>query len=487
MMGQQSQQKELFSYQIDLDRRVRPDNPLRRVAGAIDFNFARAEVQHTYGPNGNVSVDPAVILKLMFLLFFDHVASERELMQIIPERLDYLWFLGFGLNDPVPDHSVLSKARTRWGSKVFEKLFLRTVEQCVAAGLVAGDKLHVDGSLIAAHAATRSVVTGSPELIAALRRAYQEQTAKFTDRLAVLAETAPLGPVNATRVSTTDPEAELARARHTPSRPSYKHHRAVDNAHGVIPAHVTTGGTVKEDTQLVTVVAQHQQNTAVQVGTLVGDSQYGTIANLLQCVAAGIQPHMADVGTRQNQGQRRAQCFGKERFRYDPASDTYRCPAGQVLRRWQKRADQPAYQYLPPAGTCERCPVRAQCTQAKGGRRITRQEREAELQRARAITRSSLAVRDRGRRKHLMEGSFADATNHHGFKRARWRGLWRQHIQNHLIAACQNIRILLRQSVRQPTAALAVLVEGVFNCQRATITFLISVASPDGYRAQRTT
>ena len=82
MMGKQQQQKELFSYQIDLDRRVRADNPLRQVAGAIDFSFARAEVEPTYGHNGNVSVDPAVILKMMFLLFFDNVRSERQLMEI---------------------------------------------------------------------------------------------------------------------------------------------------------------------------------------------------------------------------------------------------------------------------------------------------------------------------------------------------------------------------------------------------------------------
>src|SRR5215510_6582850 len=111
MMGQQNQQKDLFSYHIDLDRRVRADNPLRKIASAIDFSFARAVVQHTYGQNGNVSVDPVVILKMMFLLFFDNIASERELMQVIPERLDYLWFLGYGLNDDIPDHSVLSKAR----------------------------------------------------------------------------------------------------------------------------------------------------------------------------------------------------------------------------------------------------------------------------------------------------------------------------------------------------------------------------------------
>ena len=51
----------------------------------------------------------------MFVLFFDNVKSERELMRMLPGRLDYLWFPGFGLDDEVPDHSVLSKARTRWG------------------------------------------------------------------------------------------------------------------------------------------------------------------------------------------------------------------------------------------------------------------------------------------------------------------------------------------------------------------------------------
>src|SRR5258705_2908226 len=173
MMGLQNQQKELFSYNIDLDRRVRPDNQLRKIAAVIDFTFARAEVEHTYGHQGNVSVDPAVILKMMFLLFFDNVSSERELMQIIAERLDYLWFLGFGLNDPVPNHSVLSKARARWGTKVFEQLFLRTVAQCGAAGLGWGSKNYVDGRVIAANASTDSVLKGPPELIAALRQAYQ--------------------------------------------------------------------------------------------------------------------------------------------------------------------------------------------------------------------------------------------------------------------------------------------------------------------------
>jgi len=172
MMGVHQPSDELFSYQVNLARRVRADHPLRRVLQAVDFSFVRAEVSGMYGDNGNASVDPVILLKMMFLLFYDNVPSERELMQVIPERLDYLWFLGYGLDDAIPDHSVLSKARRRWGREVFQRLFVRTIEQCVAAGLVGGDKLHVDGSLIAASAAKDSVVKSSPELIAAYTAAY---------------------------------------------------------------------------------------------------------------------------------------------------------------------------------------------------------------------------------------------------------------------------------------------------------------------------
>jgi transposase len=69
--------------------------------------------------------------------------------------------------ESVPDHSVLSKARARRGKEVFESLFVRTVAQCVDAGLVDGKKLHVDASLIEADAAKESVIKAAPPLIAA--------------------------------------------------------------------------------------------------------------------------------------------------------------------------------------------------------------------------------------------------------------------------------------------------------------------------------
>jgi transposase len=117
MMGVHAERKELFSYQVDLERRVRADHPLRAIRRTVDFGFGRQAVAHCYGCNGHVSADPEVIVKLMFLLFLDNVKSERELRRMLPERLDHLWFLGFGLDDEAPDHSVLSKARARWGGR----------------------------------------------------------------------------------------------------------------------------------------------------------------------------------------------------------------------------------------------------------------------------------------------------------------------------------------------------------------------------------
>lgn len=44
MMGRQKSERELFSYAINLEKRVRSDHPLRRVAAALDFGFVREEV-----------------------------------------------------------------------------------------------------------------------------------------------------------------------------------------------------------------------------------------------------------------------------------------------------------------------------------------------------------------------------------------------------------------------------------------------------------
>ena len=459
-MGLQQGDGELFSYRINLHQRVRSDHPLRKVLQVVDFGFVREEVARFYGKNGNVSVDPVILVKMMFLLFFENIPSERELMRVLPERLDYLFFLGYGLEDAIPDHSVLSKARTRWGAEVFEQLFVRTVAACVEAGLVDGGKIHMDSSLIDAHASRDSVVEAGPELVAALREAYGRQESKLeTFKEPAQSggqQTSGKGPVNATRVSTTDPQAPLVRHDGGAARPRYKHHRVVDEACGVITAVETTGADVDDGTPLENLCTQHEATTGREVHTVVADKKYGTVENFIGCQRKGIRSHMGDLSASQRGSGRREGIFDTSEFDYHAEADHFVCPAGEILRPRRLHPHKHTYEYATRKGVCGGCPLRDQCTRSKSGRTLHRHRDQDLLDAGRKQSASRAARRDRRRRQHLIEASFADATNEHGFKRARWRGKSRVHVQNHLIAACQNIRILLRKPATPRTTAQAV-------------------------------
>jgi transposase len=448
MMGQQKSERELFSYAVNLEKRVRSDHPLRRVAAAIDFRFVREAVAQCYGAKGNESVDPEVIMKMMFLLFFDDVASERELMKVIAERLDYLWFLGYGLDDTIPDHSVLSKARKRWGKEVFESLFVRTIAACVEARLVDGSKLHLDSSLIEANAAKGSVIEGPPELIAALKRAYRATESKLEDSTTPESYLA----VNDRMMSSTDPDAAMVRRGSGDSRPRYHYHRAIDDHKGVITAVETTPGSIAENKKLIELVEQHEANTALQAATIVADHKYGTQENYVACAGRGLTSHMGDASNNQHHARSEG-IFPESAFRYDPVSDTYRCPAGQTLKPRRIHPLRRTMEYKAPSQVCAKCVFRPQCTRARLGRTVKRHEKQLLLDIARAQACSRAAWRNRKRRQQLMEQSFADASNNHHFKRARWRRLWRQQIQDYLIAAIQNVRILLQHAPVKGSAA----------------------------------
>src|SRR5438552_9954940 len=453
MMGQHKSEPQLFNYAVNLDKRLRANHPLRQVKAAIDFSFAREEVAHCYGRNGNESVPPEVILKMMFLLFFDDIKSERELMEVIGERLDYLWFLDYGLDDQVPDHSVLSKARARWGKEVFESLFVRTVAQCVQAGLVDGNKLHVDASLIDANASKESVIKGAPELIAALKRVYSADEIKLEDR----STQQSYQQVNDRMMSQSDPDAACVRKGGGESRPRYHHHRAVDDQKGVITAIKTTPGSIAENKKLMELIDQHEKNTRCPVRTVVADHKYGTNENYVACQLRGITTHMGEATRNTANTGRKEGIFGDEAFTFDPVQNIYRCPAGQILKPRRVHPVRRTLEYKAPARVCDACALRAQFTRSHHGRTVQRHENQEALNVARAQAQSFVARCNRKRRQHLMVASYADAANNHHFKRARWRRLWRQQIQDYLIASIQNVRILLKHTNPKRGAATAVI------------------------------
>jgi len=431
MMGRHAKQNELWTEPVNLARRIPEDHPLRKLRETLKLEFVREEVAGTYGRNGNVSIDPVLVIKMMLLLFWDNVRSERELMRIIPLRIDYLWFLGYNLEDEIPDHSVLSKARRRWGGEVFERLFTQSIQQCFDAGLIDGSKIHTDSSLVRADASLNSVVKVT------LAKLDEQPTAEPVKKVG--------GPVNQSVRIATDPDAALVRHASGKSYPSYKSHRALDDQCGVITATKITHGVRDDGAELANLVAAHEENTGCKPRAVVADCKYGTTENFIALAARGIRSHMGDLRSRlHHPGQEGL--YPAERFVYDRRSDTYTCPAGEQLHQHHFNTHRGYFDYRARPGVCARCRLAAHCTRAKAGRSLNRYPRHELLERARRQSHGPAARRDRQRRQWFQERNFAEATTQHGFKRARWRGLVRQSMQDQVIAALQNLKILIRRS-----------------------------------------
>jgi len=450
MMGkQQGRQPKLFYCDVNIEKRVPKRHILRKIHKAIDFDFIYQEVADRYGTKGNVSVPPPVILKLMLLLVLYNVRSERELEETLPMRLDWLWFLGLDIDSMIPDHSVLSKARARWGVEVFKSLFERVVGQCVREGLVDGRKLFVDSSLIEANASENSVIKlGSLEKY--LRKGYRKLEKRLEDH-----EAEKKGKANEEYISTTDPDASVTRHSRGSSKLRYKTHRTADSKAEVITATMVTSGSVDEGEKLEEMIEKHEHNTGNSVETAVGDSRYGTKNNYLLCGDRGIKAHLKNLEKGQRGTGRQEGIFAKEAFIYEPETDMFICPAGQRLRKRNYNKSRQHYEYKAAKGVCAQCHLRSQCTRAKDGRTLKRHIRHDDLDRMLKQAESPLARQDLKTRQHLSERSFAQSTRY-GYKRARWRSLWRMQIQDYLIAALQNIQTLVRETERRAANAARV-------------------------------
>jgi len=459
MMGRQSKvQSKLFYTAFNLEQRVRKNHILRKVKRHIDFDFIYNEVKDTYGINGNESVPPPTILKMMLLLTFYNVRSERELAATIPERLDWLWFLDYDLDDDIPNHSVLSKARNRWGVEAFKTFFERIVWQCAQAGLIDGSKLFMDSSMVQADASNNSVVN-KQSLKRYLNKSYQilESRLEQEQHSGKNDETTKSGAANKKYISTTDPDASVTRRGKGKSKLKYQIHRGVDQKAEVITATEVTPGEVHESHRLESLINAHEKNTETTVETAVADSKYGSIENYLACQDRDIEAHFSSLEQTQKGTGTKKGIFPKEDFTYNADTDTFTCPAGQSLKRRKFYKKRQHYEYVASAGTCNRCQLKDQCTKAKSGRTLKRHIRQDDLDFMLKQSASAESKKDIKTRQHLMERTFAQATRY-GYQRARWRRLWRVQIQEYLTAAIQNIRVLLKE-VKEPAAALSVQVQ----------------------------
>ena len=127
------------------------DHVLVRIDRVLDLGWLRAEVEPLYRTDaGRPGIDPEVAVRLMLAGLLLGIAHDRRLMREAQVNIAIRWFAGYGLHEALPDHSSLTRIRQRWGPERFRRVFARTVQACVAAGIAKGEVVHIDSTLIRA-------------------------------------------------------------------------------------------------------------------------------------------------------------------------------------------------------------------------------------------------------------------------------------------------------------------------------------------------
>lgn len=123
---------------------------LVRIDEAIDFSFIYDEVKGLYADYGSDSIDPVIAFKMLLIGFLYNIRSERLLVDEIRFNMVYRYFIGYALDEPIPDRTVLSRMRSRWGEETFRRIFDKILEMCIDANLVGGKSASIDSTLVKA-------------------------------------------------------------------------------------------------------------------------------------------------------------------------------------------------------------------------------------------------------------------------------------------------------------------------------------------------
>jgi len=471
---------------LSLEELVPNNNFYRRLDAMLDLSFVRDLVEDCYACLGRPSVDPMVFFRLQLVMFFEDIRSERQLMEVAADRLSVRWFLGYDLDEPLPDHSSLSRIRKRYGVEVFRRFFERIVEECFEAGLVWGEELFFDSTKVEANAdvdslRSRSIAenhlkelfeeTGSQE-IEDFDTPHLSPDALATDTLPMAGDeslkesnarsegwisrkgrqerTFSSGPRKRTAdrlLSTTDPDATPMRLGEGETKLGYQAYYVVDGGKARVVLNVlVTPSEVTENRPMLDLLWSSVFRWRIRSRRVTGDARYGTRRNVAALEKAGIRAYVAIP----NFDFRDTGLFGPGHFRYDPEKDLYICPADQRLHRRARTSGNRGTQYRAKAEACNACELKARCTTSERGRMLYRAFEEDFYDRVRGYRGTFAYEKALRKRRVWVEPLFAEAKEWHGMRRFRLRRLEKVNMEALLIASGQNVKRLLAFGGRRP-------------------------------------
>src|SRR5499427_5445587 len=449
MMGRLNHDQEQFFYSFRLDEAVPDDHPVREIAAVLDLSWVHSELAPYYSQLGRPSIDPVLMIRMLIVGYVFAIRSERALCRDVRVNLAYRWSCGLSIEDKIPDHSAVSRARNeRFGdSDIFRSVFEHVVGACIGAGLVGGEGFAVDASLIVADANKKRSIPGS-QWSKELDAEHVSRAAK--EYLATL-DAAAFGAASGVTpkfVSPSDPAAQWTGAMRGPAFFAYADNYLIDVKFGVI-MDVEASRAIRqaEVGAAKTMIERTEERFDIKPERLAADTAYGSGANLDWLVKdKKIAPHIPVIDkSKHDDGT-----FSREDFTFDKERNVYVCPAGKVLTMTGKLVnDGETLLYRASRRDCCTCLFKAQCCPKTPFRRIPRSIYEEARDVARALAKTEAFEQSRRDRKRV-EMLFAHLKRILRLGRLRLRGPCGAQFEFTLAAIAQNLRRLAKLVARPP-------------------------------------
>ena len=228
----------MFAY-VDLEARVSPNHPLRRIKVLADTALAGMDSSLTslYKPLGRESIPPEQLLKASLLQIIYGIRSERQLVERIDDSMTFRWFLDLGLDGVVWVPTVYSHNRDRLLCTDVARRFLsEIVKQATSKGFVSSEHFSVDGTLLQAWASTKGFERIPPDSDGPGGAPPTEESTPGTPTAKdVMRDFKGQKFSNATHRSKSDPDARLARkGDFVAAKPSYLGNALMENRSGLV-------------------------------------------------------------------------------------------------------------------------------------------------------------------------------------------------------------------------------------------------------------
>jgi transposase len=216
---------------------------LQELLREADFDaFVEEVCKPYYAPRmGAPSLPPGRYFRMHMIGYFEGIDSERGLAWRCAASYSLRDFLRLSNRDKVPDHSWLSRTRSRLPHETHEKVFGWVLKLVAERGLLKGERIGVDGSTMEANAALRTIVRrdNGESYRAMLTRMAQESgvetpTAEDLARFDRKRKGKTLS--NADWESPTDTDARIAKMKDGTTHLAYKPEHAVDLDTGIVVA-----------------------------------------------------------------------------------------------------------------------------------------------------------------------------------------------------------------------------------------------------------